>query len=118
MSEEPDDQRSQRLRKLNALREAGADPFVIERYNSTHSAAAVVDPAAPHWSLPDEEREQLGEDFGSHGSQLLATSCELLAISLPRESGHVQYDGWPFNSQAKKLEASSFFYSPLGSSKR
>src|SRR5579862_9551507 len=59
VSEEVVDQRAQRLRKLNDLKEAGADPFVLERYDSTHSAAAVVDPAAPHWSLPDEEREQV-----------------------------------------------------------
>lgn len=59
MSEEPIDQRGQRLRKLAALREAGADPFAIERYHVTHSAASVVDMSASHWSLPDDEREQV-----------------------------------------------------------
>jgi lysyl-tRNA synthetase class 2 len=59
LSDEPDDQRSQRLRKLAALRDAGIDPFAIERYDITHSTCRVVEPGAPHWSLPDDEREQL-----------------------------------------------------------
>ncbi len=59
MSEELEDQRSQRLRKLDALREAGADPFLLERYDKLHSAAEVVDPQAAHWGLSDEERESV-----------------------------------------------------------
>jgi lysyl-tRNA synthetase class 2 len=59
VSDEQDDQRSQRVRKLAALCEAGADPFAIERYERTHSTVSVADPSAGHWSLSDEEREQL-----------------------------------------------------------
>lgn len=59
VSEEPVDHRSQRLRKLDAMRIAGCDPFKIERYQATHTAAAIVDPASPHWSLSDEERQGL-----------------------------------------------------------
>ena len=59
MTDEHDDQRAQRLHKLEALRAAGADPFAIERFDRTHTTAAVVDPAAPHWLLADEERNRL-----------------------------------------------------------
>jgi lysyl-tRNA synthetase class 2 len=49
--------RSLRLAKLNALKQSGADPFGIERYDRTHTPAQIVDESAPHWSLPEEERE-------------------------------------------------------------
>ena len=54
-----DDLRAQRLAKLDALREAGNDPFALERYDRTHTAAQLVAKDAPHWSLTDEEREAL-----------------------------------------------------------
>ena len=57
--EESRDQRAQRLRKLEALRAQGNDPFLVERYERTHSAAQIVDEAAPHWALPDAEREAM-----------------------------------------------------------
>jgi lysyl-tRNA synthetase, class II len=41
MSEESD-VRAQRLAKLRALREAGLDPYAIERFDRTHSAAQIV----------------------------------------------------------------------------
>ena len=60
MSEtEPDDLRAVRLEKLNALKASGADPFRIERFDRTHLPAEIVAPDAPHWALPDEERERV-----------------------------------------------------------
>lgn len=56
---EQSEQRARRLEKLQALRAQGSDPFAIERYERTHTAAQVVDENAPHWALPDEEREAL-----------------------------------------------------------
>lgn len=49
--------RELRLGKLEALRAQGVDPFREERYERTHLAVQVVDPDAPHWRLPDEERQ-------------------------------------------------------------
>lgn len=54
-----DSEYTRRLKKLETLRAAGCDPFAIERYERTHTAAEVTDEAAAHWLLPDEEREQL-----------------------------------------------------------
>jgi lysyl-tRNA synthetase class 2 len=54
-----EDQRMQRLRKLEALRAQGCDPFAIERYARTHLAAQVTDESAPHWALPEEEQKAL-----------------------------------------------------------
>jgi lysyl-tRNA synthetase class 2 len=54
--EELNEQQAQRLGKLHALRAQGIDPFAIERYARTHTAAQTTDENAPHWSLPDEER--------------------------------------------------------------
>lgn len=42
-TEEQSDQRAVRLDKLNTLREAGKDPFAIERYDRTHSAQEILD---------------------------------------------------------------------------
>lgn len=53
------DQFTQRLRKLDALRALGQDPFAVERYERTHTTAEAVNEAAPHWALPDAERETL-----------------------------------------------------------
>jgi lysyl-tRNA synthetase class 2 len=58
-SEHPDHLRSIRLNKLNALKAAGRDPFAIERFDRTHTPAQIADESAPHWSLADEEREQV-----------------------------------------------------------
>lgn len=55
--EDQNEQREQRLQKLLAMRERGCDPFQQERYERTHSAAQVTDEDAPHWKLPDSERE-------------------------------------------------------------
>ena len=52
-------EQANRLRKLNALREQGCDPFAIERFDRTHSAAQVAGEGAAHWTLPDAERESL-----------------------------------------------------------
>ncbi len=49
--------RSRRMEKLRQLRAKGLDPFAIERYERTHTAAQITDENAPHWALPDEERE-------------------------------------------------------------
>src|SRR5258708_5631873 len=57
--DEPDQLRAIRLNKLNALKQAGADPFSIERFDRTHLPAQIVDEAAPHWALRDEEREMM-----------------------------------------------------------
>ena len=57
--EEAGDPRAIRLQKLNALRAQGADPFAIERYDRTHTTAAIADENAAHWSLPDAEREAM-----------------------------------------------------------
>jgi len=59
IEEEPGDQQAQRLRKLEALRAMGYDPFLIERYERTHTAAQVTAPSASHWALPEEERQAL-----------------------------------------------------------
>ena len=56
---EPDALRAIRQNKLRALQASGDDPFRHERYDRTHLPAQVVDPAAPHWSLSDEERQSL-----------------------------------------------------------
>lgn len=57
--EETHDLRTQRLEKLLRMRANGCDPFAIERYERTHIAAEVTAEGAPHWGLPDEEREAL-----------------------------------------------------------
>ncbi|MCS6776719.1 MAG: lysine--tRNA ligase [Chloroherpetonaceae bacterium] len=57
--EQREDQRAQRLAKLLRLRARGKDPFRIERYERTHTAAQVTDPNASHWSLPEEQRTAL-----------------------------------------------------------
>jgi len=56
---EPDQLRDIRLNKLNVLKQAGADPFSVERFDRTHLPGQIVDEAAPHWMLPDEERAQM-----------------------------------------------------------
>lgn len=45
MSDDTADQRAQRIHKLDALRQRGADPFAIERFARSHQAAAVTDAA-------------------------------------------------------------------------
>lgn len=55
--EEQNEQRSRRLEKLESLRAAGLDPFLVERWERTHTPAEIVDETAAHWTLPDEERE-------------------------------------------------------------
>ena len=57
--DEPDLLRTNRLNKLNALKDKGEDPFRLERYDRTHVPAQVVDPTALHWSLSDEDRERV-----------------------------------------------------------
>jgi len=54
VDEPEDDLVAHRLRKLNELRAQGQDPFQIERYERTHTAAAVVAPDADHWTLDEE----------------------------------------------------------------
>jgi lysyl-tRNA synthetase class 2 len=57
--EEENEQVVIRQRKLAELREQGKDPFLVERYERTHTAAQVVDEQAAHWRLTDEERQAL-----------------------------------------------------------
>src|SRR5205814_611657 len=56
---EPDQLRAIRLDKLNALKQAGADPFSIERFDRTHLPGQIVDEAAPHWTVSDVDRETM-----------------------------------------------------------
>ncbi len=53
------DQRAQRIEKLRALQAAGRDPFAIERYDRTHTAAEIKRDDAEHWTSSDEDRQAL-----------------------------------------------------------
>lgn len=57
--QERSEETARRLAKLQALRAEGFDPFLIERYARTHTASELTDETAAHWTLPDEQREQL-----------------------------------------------------------
>lgn len=59
VDEPEDDLLAHRLRKLNELRAQGQDPFQIERYERTHTAASVVATDGPHWQLEDEAQKAL-----------------------------------------------------------
>jgi lysyl-tRNA synthetase class 2 len=59
LPEHREDQREQRLARLRELQARGADPFRHERFERSHTAAQIVAESAPHWALPDAEREAL-----------------------------------------------------------
>ncbi len=84
-----DDFRALRLAKLEALREHGADPFSIERFDRSHTAAQITDKDALHWLLPDERRTAL--TFSTAG-RLTANRSKGKAgfADLRDESGRVQ----------------------------
>ncbi len=50
------EQRQQRLHKLEILQAEGIDPFREERCERTHTASQLTSPSAPHWLLSEEER--------------------------------------------------------------
>ncbi|MCX6382058.1 MAG: OB-fold nucleic acid binding domain-containing protein, partial [Armatimonadetes bacterium] len=56
---EQSEERERRLARVNELREAGRDPFLIERYERTHTAQEVTADSASHWTLPEEESKTL-----------------------------------------------------------
>ena len=87
--EETGDHRSIRLQKLDALRAAGADPFAIERYDRSHSTAEIAAENAPHWSLPDEEREAVTVSLAG---RLTAhrTKGKVTFADIRDESGRIQ----------------------------
>ncbi len=51
--------RARRLAKLHHLQEQGLDPFRVEQFQRSHTAAEIVDEAASHWTAPDEIRTAL-----------------------------------------------------------
>ncbi len=57
--DEPDLLRAIRLEKLNALKEKGEDPFRLERFDRTHTPAQIVEEAAAHWTLPEEDQKKV-----------------------------------------------------------
>jgi lysyl-tRNA synthetase, class II len=87
--EEARDQRTQRLEKLLCLQEKGCDPFAVERYERTHTAAQVTDESAAHWSLPDEEREALRFSVAGRLSALRSKGKVTFA-DVRDETGRVQ----------------------------
>jgi len=89
VTEEIEEQTSLRLQKLDALRNQGADPFLIERYERSHTTAALTDPNAPHWALPDEERAALVVTVAGRISAH-RTKGKVSFVDIRDESGRIQ----------------------------
>ena len=87
--EEAGDQGAIRLQKLLRLRQSGQDPFAIEKYERTHTAAQIVAEDAAHWQMPDEQREALSV---SAAGRLTAhrTKGKVTFADIRDESGRVQ----------------------------
>ena len=90
MSEDESDLlRTIRLNKLDDLKARGRDPFALERYDRTHHPAEVVDEAAAHWELTDDERQNLV--FRAAGRLTAArTKGKVTFADIRDETGRVQ----------------------------
>ncbi len=78
-----------RQRKLAELRAQGNDPFIIERYERTHTALQVVAESAPHWQLDETARQAMSV---STAGRLTAArgKGKVIFADIRDESGRVQ----------------------------
>ncbi len=87
--EDENDQIANRRRKLDELRAQGADPFLIERYERTHTTAQVVDEHAPHWQMEETERRALSVSTAGRLTAMRGKGKVIFA-DLRDEAGRVQ----------------------------
>jgi lysyl-tRNA synthetase class 2 len=78
-----------RQRKLAELRAQGRDPFLIERYERTHTTAQVVEESAPHWKLEEADRQALNVSVAGRLTAARDKSKVIFA-DVRDESGRVQ----------------------------